>query len=142
MAFGVVIQYKSLNRYFCDVDKCHISFVWIQFFGHQYHRAPVIFIFFLKSQIRVAFQKIHINPHFFYLIHILLLISFRNHQSTGDFRRKKISPGGVLSVIFGILPDIELDHIEFNSFLCRNHYFLSNHDRKFLKKIQFCRFFG
>ena len=67
-------------------------------FGHQYHRAPVIFIFFLKSQIWVAFQKIHINPYFFCLIRILLLISFRNHQSTGDFRRKKISPVGVLSL--------------------------------------------
>ena len=77
---------------------CHVSFVWVQFLDINI-TGPRWYSFFLKSQIWVAFQKIHINPYFFCLIHILLLISFRNHQSTGDFRRKKISPGGVLLYI-------------------------------------------
>ena len=48
VAFGVAIQYKSPKSLFlwCWGVTWHISFVWIQFFGHRNHRAPVVSNFF------------------------------------------------------------------------------------------------
>ena len=94
-----VIGIDPWKVYFCDVDNWHVTYhSYESIFQNTKPPGPGGFNFFLESRIRAAIQKIHINTQFFFLIHILLLISYQNHHSTGNFRRKKISPGAVLSI--------------------------------------------